>query len=529
MLLVLASCAGTSGTMPTETIDLYKFSNMEVFDYPGITQDNYEYNHDLNIINDNYRNYYELLVGTFCDSDGDGMGDLNGVTKKLDYISDLGFNGIWLMPIFPSPTYHKYDATDYKGIDSDFGTMEDFDKLIDECDKRGIKVIIDLALNHTSNLHPWFLEATAALSRGDTSNQYVQYYNFAQSSGANYHSLGNGWYYEGVFWSGMPDLNMDCQALRDEIKDIVSFWLNKGVGGFRYDAVKHVYQSDEDNIEFFTWLNSYCKSIDENFYAVAEIWDTAVRIAKYYATGMSSFNYPFGGDFNGKYLKTAGTGGAGEYTDALIDWQNRIRNVSADAIDAPFLTNHDNMRTCNLLFRSLEAQKMAAALYLMSPGATFTYYGEEIGMISKGSANDPNKRLPMQWSSDPSELTDLPEGAEVFAQFYPAADVQMNYTNSLYATYKRALRIRNENPEIARGTLKKLHVGGEEISAYRSTYNGSSVIIIHNLQTQPQTLKLEKSKLGYEKIRGYLSGTGESFYFDGENITFPAYSTLILK
>lgn len=124
----------------------------------------YKYEQELNIIDDNYRNYYEIFVYSFCDSNGDGIGDLKGVTSKLDYIKDMGFNGIWLMPIMPSTTYHKYDVTDYCAIDPQYGTMDDFDELVAECNKRGIKLILDLVMNHSSAKHPWFTEMRSALN-----------------------------------------------------------------------------------------------------------------------------------------------------------------------------------------------------------------------------------------------------------------------------------------------------------------------------------------------------------------------------
>lgn len=119
----------------------------------------YEYEQELNIIDDNYRNYYEIFVYSFYDSDGDGIGDLNGVIEKLDYVQEMGFNGIWLMPVMPSTTYHKYDVTDYYGIEPEYGTMEDFERLVEECHKRDIRLIIDFVMNHSSSKHPWFLEA----------------------------------------------------------------------------------------------------------------------------------------------------------------------------------------------------------------------------------------------------------------------------------------------------------------------------------------------------------------------------------
>ncbi|MEG2018150.1 MAG: alpha-amylase family glycosyl hydrolase, partial [Clostridium sp.] len=213
---------------------------------------------------DKYKNYYEIFVGSFYDSDEDGIGDINGIIEKLDYLNDgdnksdkdLGINGIWLMPVMPSPTYHKYDVTDYLGIDPQYGTMEDFEKLIKECNKRGVDLIIDLVLNHTSAQNPWFISAKKSLTVEPCGkdvcaysepcrehNKYVKYYNFSEEKLSGYHSVGmpTGWYYEGVFWDQMPDLNLDNEEVWNEIENISKFWLDKGVAGFRLDAVTSYY------------------------------------------------------------------------------------------------------------------------------------------------------------------------------------------------------------------------------------------------------------------------------------------------
>ena len=196
----------------------------------------YDYYQELNIIDDNYRNYYEIFVYSFYDSDGDCIGDLQGVIEKLDYIEYMGFNGIWLMPIMPSPTYHKYDVTDYCAIDKQYGSMEDFEELLSECHKRGINVVIDFVVNHSSSEHPWFKQACEYLRGLDEGEEpdvnecpYVDYYHFSKEkeSSTFYQVSGTDWYYEGAFWSGMPDLNLMSDAVRNEIQTIAKFWIDK--------------------------------------------------------------------------------------------------------------------------------------------------------------------------------------------------------------------------------------------------------------------------------------------------------------
>ena len=210
----------------------------------------YEYDdeQERNIIDDNYRNYYEIFVYSFYDSDGDGIGDLRGVTEKLDYIQEMGFNGIWLMPIMPSTTYHKYDVIDYKDIDPEYGTLEDFQKLVDECHDRDIRLIIDFVINHSSAQNQWFLDACDYLRTLDEGEEpdltvcpYVDYYHFStEKIDSTYYGVaGVDWWYEGSFWDQMPDLNLESEALRGELEDIAKFWIDMCLDGFLMDAALH--------------------------------------------------------------------------------------------------------------------------------------------------------------------------------------------------------------------------------------------------------------------------------------------------
>ena len=246
---------------------------------------------ELNIVDDNYRNYYEVFVYSFCDSDGDKIGDLNGVTQKLDYIQDMGFNGIWLMPIMPSTTYHKYDVTDYCAIDKDYGTLDDFKTLVEECHKRDIRLIIDFVMNHTSSEHEWFTKACdylRTLKEGEDANaedcKYVDYYHFSkeQVDGTYYKVVGSEYYYEGSFWEEMPDLNMMNSDVRAEFEKISKFWIDLGVDGFRMDAAMHYEEgSTEKNSEILNWLYTYCTSLKPDFYMVSEVWANKSTIADY--------------------------------------------------------------------------------------------------------------------------------------------------------------------------------------------------------------------------------------------------------
>ena len=292
----------------------------------------------LNIIDDKYRNWYEIFVYSFFDTNNDGIGDLNGVTAKLDYIKEMGFNGIWLMPIHPSPTYHKYDVTDYYAIHPDYGTLDDFKKLVDEAHKRGIRVIIDLVVNHTSDSHPWFTEACSYIRKnGEPGGDYGDFYNFRQTDNGAYHSVtGTKYKYEGQFWSGMPDLNLDSENVRSEIKNIMNFWLTDyNVDGFRLDAVTSYYTGNlQGNIDFLGWINTEAKKIKPEAYIVGEAWvGSDHTINRYYESGCDSF-FLFTGSQAGGTIATAVKQNSGKSVGELFV---ELQDTYGDAILAPFL------------------------------------------------------------------------------------------------------------------------------------------------------------------------------------------------
>lgn len=518
----------------------------------------YLYTQDLNVIDDNYRNYYEIFLYSYYDSDGDGIGDINGLISKLDYLNDgdhntdtdLGINGIWLMPIMTSPSYHKYDVVDYYSIDTEYGTIEDFKNLIAECDKRGIKVIIDLVLNHTSNQNPWFTSAVKSLAIEPCGqevctheelcrehNKYCDYYNFVSekpADGAYYKAGDSGWYYEGVFVDSMPDLNLANEELRSDIEDIIDYWVDLGVGGFRLDAAKEFYSGNEEkNTEILQWITDYVKGKSEDLYLVAEVWDSFSIFTKYYKSGIDSiFNFAFAQE-TGKITKTLlysdSLNTAKAFGEAMILVQDTIKKYNENAIDAPFMSNHDTGRIAGLLNYNEEKMKMAGAMNLFMSGSSFVYYGEEIGM--SGSGRDENKRAPMVWSNtDSTGMTNGPKAMETVTHKFESVEDQLKDPTSILNFYKRAIRIKNENPEIARGTIEYLSdVTDVDLCAISKEYEGSKIFMIYNISEEEKTVTLSKSKYGYTDIRGYLSATSGAVTIDNETITLPPYSIVILK
>jgi len=238
--------------------------------------------------------FYEIFVHSFYDSDGDGIGDLNGLVEKLDYLNDgdpattddLGITGLWLMPIAQSPSYHGYDVADYCAVDDEYGTNEDFRRLVDEVHRRGIRVIIDLVLNHTSSKHPWFQSA-----RDDVNSPYRDFYIWSEQDpgykgpwGAQaWHRSATGYYY-GVFWEGMPDLNYDNPAVTAEMEEVIRFWLeDMGADGFRLDAVKHLIEEDrsqENTPATHEWLRGFYvfyKETNPDAMTVGEVWSSTTE------------------------------------------------------------------------------------------------------------------------------------------------------------------------------------------------------------------------------------------------------------
>lgn len=510
----------------------------------------------LNVIDDNYRTYYEVFLYSYYDSNGDGIGDLRGLIEKLDYINDgddntdtdMGFNGIWLMPIMKSTTYHKYDVVDYYSIDEEYGTIEDFKDLIAECDKRGIKVIVDMPFNHTSDKHEWFLSALNSLKVEDCGqeecsveglckkhNKYCSYYNFSQEKLSDiYCETGTeGWYYEGKFSNQMPDLNLENEELRKDLENIMQFWLDLGVGGFRMDAVGEYYSGATlKNVEVLRWITDYVKGKSEDNYIVSEIWQGFDSYSKYYDSGVdSTFDFAFAGP-DGKIAKVIrqGTGkntGRG-YVDALVAVQDTIKGYNANAIDAPFYTNHDMARSAGYYQNNLEQMKFAQAMNLMMNGSTFVYYGEEIGM--SGSGRDENKRAPFIWSSDNTDgMTKGPADMEDVVSAFPSMEEQQKDASSMLNYVKAAVRLRNVFPEIARGQVEALEeVEDTSIAAMKKTYRDNSCIILMNTTMEEKTVTLSKGN-GYEKIVGELTVSAEEAVLDGETISLPPYAVVILK
>ncbi|MGB4657811.1 MAG: alpha-amylase family glycosyl hydrolase, partial [Mobilitalea sp.] len=390
----------------------------------------------------------------------------------------------------------------------------------------------------------WFKQAVAnleTLSEGDepdlTVCPYVGYYNFAKDSGGSdtYYKAGTSdWYYEAMFWDQMPDLALDNADLRLEIEKIAKYWMDMGVDGFRLDAAKEFYSGNPSkNVEVLQWFSDYVTSVKEDTYIVAEVWDTESALTTYYKSGVTSlFNFPMA-QYNGLIVSTVrkmGTSSASTFAKALVRYQEEYNISNPGYIDAPFVSNHDTTRISAQCANDENQMKMAAGLLLTMNGSPFVYYGEEIGMNSSGD-KDENKRLPMQWSAtDLTGITTKPSAADVVEQKFAPVDEQKNNPLSILNYYKRAIRIRNENPEIARGTITMVEaLTNKDICAISKVYDDSEIVIIYNISKEAATIDL--SLAGYEdlNIRGYLTVDGSIVTCEDGILEMPLYSIVVLK
>jgi alpha-amylase len=493
--------------------------------------------------------FYEIFVRSFYDSNGDGIGDLNGITEKLDYLNDgnpdtkedLGVGGIWLMPINPSPSYHGYDVTDYRSVNPDYGTMEDLEKLVDEAHKRGIKVIMDLVVNHTSKANPWFVD-----SAKNKDGKYRDWYVWAEDqnlpvSGSSATGSGNPWHsllgshYLGVFWDGMPDLNFNNPDVRSEMKDIGRFWLEKGIDGFRLDAAKHIYedlQTDKSeattakNVAWWQEFRTAMNEVNPESYIVGEVWEnSAVSVAAYLNQAFDSgFNFGLAESLvnSAKSEKDSGVAFTLERTYKLFS--ERSGGAFTDAI---FLTNHDQNRIMSQLQGDLNHARMAAAMLLTLPGNPFIYYGEEIGML--GVKPDEGIREPMGWYAAGSGKGQAAwEARKNNPKTGSSVESQMKEQDSLYHYYRELISLRNEVPALQNGGIREFSTGNAGVMAYERTTAKESVLVVHNLTGEEQTLTLEANPKGasYTTI---LKDFSQSARLSGSEVTLAPYTTVIIK
>lgn len=489
--------------------------------------------------------YYSLFVRSFADSNGDGYGDFNGITAKLDYLNDgndatttdLGITGIWLLPIYPSQTYHGYNVDDYYDVNPDYGTMADFENMVAECNKRGISVILDMTCNHSSTYTTWFQESR------NPESPYRNWYRWISEDDTHFninqkiwgHKVWNkstgGYYYAGLFDGGMPDFNLDTQAVRDEFKKIMKFWMDKGVDGFRYDAAGHVYNaakipSGENSVEkgvaFWKELIDYDRSVKPDCMTVGEVWEPTSTRAAYIASLYSDFHFDMGTKIFDAVK--ACNDGNNNLANSLFNDYTRYKEVNADYVDAPFLTNHDQNRTAGILRMDTSMEKLAAGMYILAEGVPFIYYGEEIGM--NGGTNDPARRSPFLWAEPGKDKMQCTWEDSLMTTYNRKAvplKEQIKDSDSVFTCYRRLIRVKTSHPALYKGRLAPVSTGKTEISSWVMECETEKAFVLHNLSTKSVTVKIPE---GCNMPLVFTSYEGTSIT-DG-NITIPARCSVVL-
>lgn len=462
--------------------------------------------------------FYEIFVRSFYDSNGDGIGDINGVTEKLDYLKDLGISGIWMTPVHPSPTYHKYDVKDYKNIDPEYGTLEDYKNFVNEAHKRGIKVLLDLVVNHTGVDHPWFKEAV----KGNPA--YRNYYVWNKDSAGKY------WYqpkkaqspenYYAFFWSGMPDLNYDFPPVRSEIYAIGKFWLELGVDGFRLDAAQHIYDATEvqKNISWWSDFRKEMQQLKPDVFLLGEVWNKDSVVASYLENGLDAcFNFDISNAIPAAIQKQDGQA----LLEKLVSIRSLYSKYNPGFVDAIFLTNHDQDRIASILNNDSGQMRLAAAILLTLPGTPFIYYGEEFGML--GKFPDPLRREPLMWNSARKTPGNTYWERNVYNKvknFIPA-EQQIKSSTSIYNFYKDLIALRMGQEALQTGRLEIVHQNDPSLMVYKRSQGHKTIYIIHNLSATEKYW----DRPNMTRILFSSQGAGPGA---GIQIKLPPYSSVIL-
>ncbi len=473
---------------------------------------------------------YEIFVRSFADTDGDGIGDFRGLRSRLAYLEWLGVSGLWLMPIHPSPTYHGYDVIDYRAIAPELGTMADFLSFLDEAHARGMRVILDLVVNHTSSEHPWFVAARA----GDEAYRAMYVWSDERldwrgtSGGSAWHAAGDGTYYLGLFEGGMPDLNHRNPDVTRAMLDVAAYWLDLGVDGFRIDAIQHVIESDtgviantSENYEWVRDFNAALRGRHPGAFIVGETWTATPAIAAYHrdADLDMSFNYPLW-----RALLSAVS------TRSAIDLRAQLE---LDASSYPerarrgtFVSNHDQTRPATSLSplrRDERRLALAAGLLLTLPGTPFIYYGEEIGLPNGPSDDDRDKRTPMRWTADATGGFGAGAPWRPPSTTDPAVSVaaQRADPNSLLHVYRDLIALRAEVAALRSGSVEV--VGGlpSTLLAYWREEGEERVLVLANLGAA--AVEIDVAALGLERPLDLLRGVAL-----GGTVELAATSLLVL-
>jgi maltose alpha-D-glucosyltransferase/alpha-amylase len=503
--------------------------------------------------------FYEVHVRAFCDGDADGRGDLRGLISKLDYLKDLGVDCIWLLPIYPSPLKDDgYDISDYYNIAPAYGTVDDFRTLLDQAHTRGLHVIMDLVLNHTSDQHPWFQAA-----RADRSSPYRDYYVWSDTnqkySGARIIFLDSeksnwtwdenaGQYFWHRFYSCQPDLNYDNPAVRAEMINVMRFWLKMGIDGFRADAVPYLFEREGTNCENLPETHAYLKEIrralDQEFpgrilLAEANQWPEDTRA--YFGNGDEfhmGFHFPVMPRIYMALRQADRT--------PLVWILGRTPPIPDNCQWCTFLRNHDELtlemvteeerqwmwqeyapeprmrlnlgirrRLAPLLDDDRRKIELANSLLFTLPGSSILYYGDEIGMGDNIWLPDRNGlRTPMQWTSAvnagfssaaPKSLYLPVIDNSVYGPAHINVADERAHPDSLLNSLRHMIAVRKEHPAFGRGSFTWVECEALAVAAYLRQYQDERVLVVNNLSGKPQKVAL-KLPFGAAQLEDLLGG-----------------------
>lgn len=498
--------------------------------------------------------FYEIFIRSFYDSNDNGIGDINGIISKLDYLNDgnsstntdLGITGIWLMPIHPSSSYHGYDVINYMTINPEYGTLEDFKNLVDQAHSRGIRIIIDLVLNHTSIEHPWFIASR------NPESEFRDYYVWVDEKpiysgpwGQKVwipHSTG---YYYALFWEGMPDLNYTNSAVTEEVEAVVSYWLNEtGIDGFRVDAARHLVEEGalQENTEsthlWYERFRSTYKNINPEAVTVGEIWDDLNSLKSYIQGDELDLAFQFG--MADAFISSADEGNAGTAIGELRLTYKLLPPLQY----APFLANHDQNRTLSQLGGDINKAKVAASMLLTAPGVPFIYYGEEIGML--GEKPDEYIRRPMQWNLEKNggfsaDFPWLSLGAG-----WELSNVETESTDelSLLSHYRTLIAIRNAHAALRVGDTYTLQADNPALYGILRASLEETILVLINLSDEPisgYSLMLSESNLlpgiyqpyailgAGDELQGLSISENGGFKTYSPTFSINAYETFIIQ
>ena len=485
--------------------------------------------------------FYQIWPRSFYDTTGDGHGDFNGMTAKLPYLQELGINAIWLTPMFEAPSYHGYDFTEFYQVERDYGSMAEFEAFIQAADAKGIKVILDLVINHISREHEWFQKSAEGIA------PYKDYFVWRKDLPAKGEGWGYAWdsndkpeavwhfderrgeYYYAAFGATQPDLNLEHPDVVAEMKKMAKFWLDKGVAGFRLDAVRFVMESGPDGqadlpatIDYWRDFNAFVKSVNPEAYLVGEAWVDIPIAAKYWGNGEGldqGFDFEVGYKIIGQLQQNAGNAAqfgtisgtqSGELHPLQENLQRRLDSSAPLAFFTPFLTNHDQDRVAFQLSGDratvLQKSKLAAAMLFSSPGTKYLYYGEEIGLTQAQSGHDVYKRAPMLWNTEaqagftaaPLSWVEQKEQFTVqFADWWPGflqqqlsaggntVAEQQAQPDSLWRLYQFLIAQKKQRPELKLAGSYQVTEPAAGLLQIDRELNGSHTRFVLNLSEQP--------------------------------------------